>query len=285
MKIAIASGKGGTGKTTLATCLAVTAATHGRSTTYVDCDVEAPNGHLLLQPSIEQRQPVTRLVPEIDLARCDRCGVCERVCQFGAILCFEQGVQVQPNLCKSCGACITACPQQAMEEIPRHVGEVFIGRSGPVGYLRGELDVGQPRSIPVIEAARHMGAAPTDLTVLDAPPGASCPMVTAVRGADLILLVADATPFGLADLNIAVQTVRSLNMPVAVVINRSDLGDRQVYEFCETHGLPVFAEIPYSHGVAQAYAEGDLARLLGELDTPLAALLDRVTVEQARRAS
>jgi MinD superfamily P-loop ATPase len=285
MKVAIASGKGGTGKTTIAACLAVAAATRGRSVVYVDCDVEAPNGHLLLQPTVDESRPVASLIPVIDLDKCARCGVCERVCEFGAITCLGPVVQVQANLCKSCGACVSACPRKAISETPQTIGRVEIGSAGPVSCVQGVLDVGQPRAIPVIEAARGAANGAGDLQILDAPPGSSCPMVATVSGVDLILLVTDATPFGLADLEVALQTVRLLNIPTAVVVNRSDLGDRQVYAFCETQGLPVYAEFPYSHAAAQAYSQGDLTALISQLDDPLAALLDHIANKQIGRAS
>jgi len=285
MRIAVASGKGGTGKTTIATALARIAAQRGLETVYVDCDVEAPNGHLLLGPSIESRHPVTRLIPVVDEELCDHCGECQNACQFGAIVSLPTTVQVYANLCKSCGACVAVCPKRAIDEQPSAVGRVESGRAGNLRFVQGVLDVGQPRSIPVIEAAKAGVSADVDLAVLDAPPGASCPVVATVRGADLVLLIAEATPFGLADLEIAAQTVQTLGLPVAVVINRCDVGDRRVSEFCAARGLPVLADIPHLRAVAEAYADGDLDGVIEILGQPLETLLDRLRQHHDRRAS
>ena len=285
MRIAMASGKGGTGKTTIATALARIASQRGLETVYVDCDVEAPNGHLLLRPSIESRHPVARLIPVVDEQLCDHCGACQSACQFGAIVCLPATVQVYANLCKSCGACVVACPRRAIDERPSVVGRVETGQAGELGFVQGVLDVGQPRSIPVIEAAKAAASVDVDLTVLDAPPGASCPVVATIRGADLVLLIAEATPFGLADLEIAAETVQTLGLAAAVVINRCDVGDRGVSEFCTARGLSVLAEIPNQRAVAESYADGDLDGVIKELAGALEALLDRLLQRHDRRAS
>ncbi|MDY7110174.1 MAG: 4Fe-4S binding protein, partial [Planctomycetota bacterium] len=245
MKIAIASGKGGTGKTTIAAALATLAARRGLQTIYVDCDVEAPNGHLLLRPTIERRHPVQRLLPMVDEDLCDHCRACQAACRFGAIVCLPASVRVYPDLCKSCGACVAACPRSAIGETPAAIGRVEAGRAGAVRFVRGVLDIGRPRGIPVIEAAKAGAEPEFDLALLDAPPGASCPMVTVVRDADLVLLVTDATPFGLADLELAAETVQTLGRPAAVVINRCDLGDDRARAFCAARDIPILAELPH----------------------------------------
>jgi MinD superfamily P-loop ATPase len=285
MRVAVASGKGGTGKTTIATALARVAAERGLQAAYVDCDVETPNGHLLLKPTITARHPVTRLIPVVDERLCDRRGACQEACEFGAIVSLPTTVKVYPNLCKSCGACVRACPRRAIGERPSVVGRVETGRAGALEFVQGVLDIGQPRSVPVIEAAKAAAAADADLAVFDAPPGASCPMVTTIRDADLVLLITEATPFGRADLEIATETVQTLGLPVAVVINRCDLGDQGVTEFCAARGIPVLAEIPHQPAVAESDAEGDLDGVIEELAGAVDALLDRVLERRDRRAS
>ncbi len=285
MKIAIASGKGGAGKTTLAAALTAVAARAGRDVIYADCDVEAPNGHLLLKPQTESRRPVTRPIPVVDLDRCQRCGSCELACQFGAILCLEKTVQVNPVLCKSCGACVAACRRRAIREEPHVVGYVETGHAGAARFVQGELRVGEARCIPVIEAVRTASSVPSDLTILDAPPGTACPMVAAVRDVDLVVLVAEATAFGLADLTIAADAVRTIGLPAAVVINRCNLGDRRTREFCEHRGLSVIAEIPDLPELGRAYARGELDRIIARLDRALPQLLEAVDAWPVRRAS
>jgi MinD superfamily P-loop ATPase len=284
LRIAVASGKGGTGKTTIAAALARIAARRGLDAVYVDCDVEAPNGGLLLKPDIESRRPVERLIPQVDAALCERCGACQDACQFGAIISTPASVQVFEKLCKSCGACIAACPQRAIGERSVAVGRVETGRSGPLRFVQGVLDVGQPRSIPVIEAAMA-AAGDADLVVLDAPPGASCPVVATIRDADLVLLIAEPTPFGMADLEIAAETVRILGRPAAAAINRLPPGSASPADIIEARGAPVLAEFPQLRAVAEAYAEGDLDGVIEHLDETLEHLLDRVLARSARRAS
>lgn len=285
MKVAIASGKGGVGKTTFATVLAMTAARQGRAAAYLDCDVEAPNGHLLLNPAIDHRCPVTRPIPSVDLDTCGRCGACERACQFGAIVCLGITVQVNPNLCKSCGACRLVCPRDAITEIDHTVGYVETGHVESLHFAHGVLDIGQARSIPVIDAVKQTAPADADLTIIDAPPGTSCPTVTAVREADMVILVAEATAFGLSDLTIAVETMQSLALPIGVIINRCDRGDDRVHAFCRRRGIPILAEVGYSHALAHGYADGSLNEIIEALGEWPTTILEALSSIRARRAS
>lgn len=285
MRIAIASGKGGVGKTTFAAALAMTAARNGLSTVYADCDVEAPNGHLLLHPAIDQKQPVTRPIPTVDPDKCRHCGACERACQFGAIICLPTTVQVNANLCKSCGACGRACPHHAIHGVARSVGYVESGHVESLTFIQGVLDVGQARSIPIIDAVRAAVPASADLVIVDAPPGTSCPMVTAVRSADLVVLIAEPTAFGLADLTLAVDTMQIVGAPVAVIINRCDRGDARVREFCRARGLPILAEVPYSQALAGGYAHGSLNHIIDALDDWPGELLAQLLAMRTSKAS
>ncbi len=257
MKIAIASGKGGTGKTTLATNLAVVAAQLGHRVVYVDCDVEEPNGHLFLKPTIERREPVTLLVPHVRADACDRCGRCAQVCQYSALIWLGDKPLVFPELCHSCGGCALVCPQKAIVEVPREIGFVETGHAGEVRFVRGLLNVGEAKSPPVIRAVR--AAAPEDgWQIIDAPPGTSCPVVTTVRDCDFVLLVTEPTPFGLHDLTLAVETVRQIGVHIGVVINRADIGDDRVATYCATEGIPVLLTIPDDRRIAEAYSRGEL---------------------------
>jgi MinD superfamily P-loop ATPase len=285
MRIAVASGKGGTGKTTIAAVLASAAAGQGHRVQYADCDVEAPNGHLLLRPSIEQRFAVTRLIPSVDFDACKRCNACCKACQFGAIVCVGAAIKVNPDLCKSCGACVAACRYGAIIEVAHPVGHVETGRAGPLHFVQGVLDVGRTRSIPVIDAVKAAIEPSAELVILDAPPGVSCPALAAARGADLIMLVAEATPFGLADLTLAADAFRAVGVPLAVVINRSDLGDWRLRDFCRARGLPVITEIRYSPALARSYAKGRLDQIVAGLDDVPAQILNRLGDLQTRRAS
>ena len=258
MKIAIASGKGGTGKTTVATNLAWLAAQNGLATAYLDCDTEAPNGHLFLRPIIEERHEVVRMVPQIDETRCTLCGQCGEICQFSAIVCLGQKVLTFPELCHSCGGCRLVCPTGAITETPRAVGVVETGRCGTLQFVQGCLNVGEASSPPVIRAVKQ--AAPdADLLLYDAPPGTACPMMETVRGSDYVVLVTEPTPFGLHDLRLTLDVVQLLNIDCGVVINRALCGNKETRQFCQQARIPILAEIPEVLAIAEAYAEGKLA--------------------------
>lgn len=258
MRVAIASGKGGTGKTTIATSLAYTAAQRGDRVAYLDCDVEEPNGHLFLQPQIVDQRPITRLVPVVDPVRCTHCGACAQACRYGAIACVGERTLIFAELCHSCGGCLLACPQEAIGEVPVPIGTLRTGRSGGVAFVDGVLNVGEAMSPPAIRAVKQ--AAPDAiLTILDCPPGTSCPVIESVRGCDLLLLVTEPTPFGLHDLKLAVEMARALGLEVGVVVNRADAGDRAVWDYCRQRRVSILAEIPDDRAVAEAYSRGELA--------------------------
>lgn len=253
MKLAIASGKGGTGKTTVALCLALSADGPVR---LLDCDVEEPNCHLFLKPQIRQHDAVTMPVPVVDAAKCDGCGECRRLCQSNAIVLLKGKAVVFPELCHSCGGCAKICPVNAIHEVEREIGFVEQGSSNGVEFVTGSLNIGQPLAPAVIRAVKWH-ATPTGLTILDCPPGTSCAMVASVRDADHVLLVTEPTPFGLHDLKLAVDTVRELGRSFSVVINRADSGDGRVVDYCRAEGIPVHLQIPEDRRIAEAYSRGE----------------------------
>jgi MinD superfamily P-loop ATPase len=276
VQVAIASGKGGTGKTTLAVSLALSAP---ERIVLADCDVEEPNCHLFLRPEIEHREPVSIPVPVVDETECTLCGACSEACQFGAIVALKTRPLVFPELCHGCGGCALACPVGAISETPKVIGDIAVGRAGSLRTVQGRLNVGEALSPPVIRAARA-AAKGREITLIDAPPGTACPMVAAVKASDAAVLVTEPTPFGLHDLELAVDTMRVLAIPFAVVINRSDVGDGRVAEYCTTERIDVLAEIPEDRRVAEAYSRGrpaleagpGYARLFADLMQKVAAL-------------
>ena len=258
MKIAIASGKGGTGKTIISTNLAALLAQKGDQVTYVDCDVEEPNGHLFLKPKIDDTVTVGIPTPEIDHETCDFCGKCSEMCYFNALAVLTDKVLVFPELCHGCGGCRLICPQLAIREVAREVGTIDIGIAEGIDYICGKLDVGQLMAVPIIRQIRRMFGEIDGWIILDSPPGTSCPVIETIHGADYVLLVTEPTPFGLNDLKLAVDMVRALNLPHGIIINRAGIGDRKVYDYCEKESIEIVAEIPDDRRIAVEYSKGNL---------------------------
>jgi MinD superfamily P-loop ATPase len=251
VKIAVASGKGGTGKTSVAVNLALSLG----AAQILDCDVEEPNAHILLKPGVDETTPVELMVPRILEDRCDHCGECARFCQFHALFVAGETAMAFPELCHSCGGCRIVCPRDAIEEEPRQIGRVIRGSAGDIDLVYGEINVGEPLAVPIISAVKER-MSQEGTVILDAPPGSACPVVETIDGTDFCLLVTEPTPFGLHDLQIAVEVVRILDMPLGVVVNFAGIGDRGVYEFCEEQGIPVMMEIPFDRRIAELYSKG-----------------------------
>ncbi|MBN2810009.1 MAG: ATP-binding protein [Deltaproteobacteria bacterium] len=259
MIIAIASGKGGTGKTTIATNLALVAP----AAQYLDCDVEEPNGHLFLKPEIDHRRDVTMSIPKIDHELCTYCGQCAGACEFNALAVIGKKVMVFPELCHGCGACTFICPEGAISETSKIVGQLETGSAATVTekklkFGHGISKIGNPLTPPVIKQVKKL-VNDDCFTILDAPPGTSCPMVQTLMGCDYCLFVTEPTPFGLNDLELAVGVARQLKIPCGIVINRSDSGDDQVKKYCEREAIPILMELGFDRDLAFAYSKGEAA--------------------------
>ena len=257
MKIAIASGKGGTGKTTVATNLAFCLSGQGREVQLLDCDVEEPNCHIFVDPQIQSSRPATVAVPKVNEDKCSGCGICGEVCQYSAIVCMKGKVLVFPELCHSCGGCQRFCPEKAISEEGREVGVVETGLAKSFRFGQGRLRIGEVMAPPLIKAVKAV-AIDAEIVIVDAPPGTSCPVIEAVRDSDFIILVTEPTPFGLNDLKLAVEMVRVLGIPFAVAVNRCDVGDCAVTDHCMDEGIEVILEIPNDRRIAEAYSRGEL---------------------------
>lgn len=251
MIVSIASGKGGTGKTTVAVNLALSL----ENVQLLDCDVEEPNAHILLQPKIHETRPVYAKNPTVLKELCDYCGKCAEFCQYNAIFVAPKRVLTFPELCHSCGGCILVCPKNAIIEENREIGTVKKGAAQGVELVYGELKVGEPMAVPVIREVKKQIR--EDGTVLiDVPPGTACPVVASVYKSDYCILVAEPTPFGLHDLKITVEVLRGMAVPLGVVVNRAGIGDRKIYEYCEKEKIPVLLEIPFNRRIAELYSRG-----------------------------
>ena len=258
MVISVASGKGGTGKTIIATSLALSI---GGNVQFLDCDAEEPNAHIFLKPSIKRVEKTFIPVPEVDEGKCDYCGRCKEVCAYNAIAVIpadgdrKGSILVFPHLCHGCGACTYFCPQKAIKEVGKEIGVVEIGKVSSMQFVHGRLNIGEAMAPPIIRQIKGY-INPTRTIIIDAPPGTSCPVVESVKGSDFCILVTEPTPFGLNDLILAVKVLRKLNIPFGVVINRSDLGDKKTDEYCRNENIPVLMHIPFREEIAAAYSKG-----------------------------
>jgi len=276
VRIAVASGKGGTGKTTVSLNLA---AMFGQPVQLADCDVEEPNVNLFLRCTQLEKTEVTMLIPEVDIARCSGCGACGELCEFHGIVSLGSRALVFPELCHGCGGCMRVCPTGAITERPHSIGQIAVGQRGNIRLVEGRLEVGVSLVPPVIRTVREQLL--DDIpAILDAPPGTSCPMVATLRESDYVLLVTDPTPFGLHDLKLAVATVRQLNLPCAVVVNRAGEDLVGLYHYCRTENLPVLLSLPDDRQIAEVTSRGDLiAHALPEYGLMFTELADKLKRE------
>lgn len=254
MIISIASGKGGTGKTTISTNLALSI---DEQVKLLDCDVEEPNAHLFIKPTIDRSEDVFTFIPKIDASLCTGCKKCSEICRFNALAVISGKVIVFPELCHSCGGCIEVCPEGAITEDNRRLGVIEEGHRGTLQFVQGCMRIGEAMSPPLIKQVRAR-IKPDDIAIIDAPPGTSCPVITSMKRTDFVLLVTEPTPFGLHDLTLAVEAVKLLGIPCGLVINRADLGYKKVHDYALAENLPILLEIPFSREIAEIYSRGQI---------------------------
>lgn len=251
MIVSVASGKGGTGKTSVAVNMALSVG----NIQLLDCDVEEPNAHLLLHPNLQRTEPVSILVPHINEELCHHCGECAKFCQYNALFASPEKILFFPELCSSCGGCTLACPMQAITEEERRIGALKFCTAGNMELVYGELDVGEPMAVPLIKAVKKQ-IEDNKNVIIDAPVGTSCPVIETVRESDFCVLVTEPTPFGLHDLKITVEVLRKLSVPFGVIVNRAGIGDKKVYAYCREENIPILLEIPYQRRIAELYSKG-----------------------------
>jgi len=253
MIISVASGKGGTGKTTVALNLALSL----KNVQLMDCDVEEPNLHLFIPFQEKKTIPVCIPIPQVDETRCTHCGKCAEICGFNAIAVIKDQVLVFPEICHGCGGCTLLCPAQAIQEGSREIGCIQQGNYNGLSFVQGILNVGEPMPTPIIRREKELMDR-SKTVILDSSPGTSCPVIEGVRGSDFCLLVTENTPFGLNDLELAVEMVRVLKIPMGVFVNQADLGDWKVKEYCKRENIPVLGELSHDRRIAEVYSRGGI---------------------------
>lgn len=251
MIISIASGKGGTGKTSIATNLALSI----NNVQLLDCDVEEPNSYLFLKPEINKTEDVFIFVPVVDESLCDNCGKCAEFCEYNAIFVSKDKTLIFPELCHSCGGCRLICPTSAIREEPHKTGTIYYGNSNSIEIIYGELEVGDAVASNVVREVKLRMNKDKNV-IIDSPPGASCPVIESVKNSDFCILVTEPTPFGLHDLRIAVSVLREMDIPFGVIVNRADIGDRKVYDYCKKESITILLEIPFERKIAELYSKG-----------------------------
>ncbi len=263
MQIAIASGKGGTGKTTVATNLAVHFSRQGKKVTFIDCDVEEPNAHFFLNPNWHDERNEFVPVPKIDSAKClgSECRKCIDLCRFKALIWMVDSVLEFPELCHGCALCELACPAGAIQEATRPLGISRLGKTDSISLYSGLLRIGEAMAPPLIKKVKQRAITEQnehDVRIIDCPPGATCPVVEALEDSDAAVLVTEPTPFGLHDLKIAVELLRKVRIPFGVVINRAGMGDDRVQNYLENENISLLGTLPHSLEAANAYSKGSL---------------------------
>jgi len=258
MIISFASGKGGTGKTTIATNFGLLLAREmNQKIQFLDCDVEEPNAGIFLKPKITETTSIGIPIPVIDIDQCTYCRKCAEICAYNAIAVLKKDVLVFSELCHGCGGCMLVCPEQAISETNREIGIVEKGKADTIEFIQGRLNVGEPSASPLIRQVKEASHLKNHhLTIIDVPPGTSCPVIEAVKGSDFTVLVTEPTPFGLNDLVLAVKTLQKLNIPFGVVINRDGIGDKGVEDYCKKENIPVLMRMPMDKEIAIAYSKG-----------------------------
>ena len=242
MRIAVLSGKGGTGKTLVSVNLAAAA----EESTYIDCDVEEPNGHLFFKPIGVQEEEVSVKIPKVDDALCNGCRKCIEFCQFNALAHTKRKLIVFDEICHSCGGCMLVCPQKALTEQDKVIGRVQKGTSQQVATYTGILNTGEPSGIPIINRLLSEVDQRTDkLTFIDCPPGSACIVMESVKDADYCILVAEPTLFGVHNLSMVYELVSLFHKPFGVVLNKCLEEENPAEKFCLDKNIKILCRIPF----------------------------------------
>ncbi len=260
MKIAIASGKGGTGKTTLSTNLAAYIS-ETEKIVLSDLDVEEPNSGLFIKGDSVHKEDKFKMIPVWEEDKCTLCGICQKVCNFHAVIQLGSQIMVFPELCHGCYACSELCPVEALPMVPKKMGELKEFKNGDISFIESRLIIGEEQAVPLIAQTQEYvekNFSEDIIKLFDSPPGTSCPVIEAVKDVDFVILITEPTPFGFHDMKLAAETVKELKKDFAVVINRYGIGNNDVIDYCERENIPILAKIPNNRKIAELYSKGEI---------------------------
>ena len=257
MRVAVLSGKGGTGKTLVAVNLAAVAPA---SALYIDCDVEEPNGHLFFKPENVRKTEIGIKIPVVHGDKCTGCRQCVDFCQFNALAYIKDHPLVFAEICHSCGGCVLICPEQALTEKEKVIGQVQTGSSEQVMVKTGILNPGEASGIPIIK--QLLTAVPAEaghLTFIDCPPGSACPVMESIKDADYCLLVAEPTLFGVHNLQMVYELVKLFKKPFGAILNKCLDKANPAEDFCIEQGIPILGWIPFDQELGRLNGDGLIA--------------------------
>jgi MinD superfamily P-loop ATPase len=257
--------------------LAWSLAQAGKTVQLMDGDVEEPNSHLFLKPDFSKTQPVYVPKPVWDSEKCTHCGLCAEACTFNAIAAVNKTVLIFNELCHACGVCSQVCPSGALTEQAFEMGQVRIAPDTQGLYFSdGLLNIGEPSAPTVIKELNQLVDFEA-ICIMDAAPGTGCPVVEAVEGADVAVLVTEPTPFGLHDLKLAVGLALKLGVPTGIVVNRSDGEEDLISDYVKEVGLPILGRIPFHRKYAEAYSAGKIiAEVFPEMQENLLSIFENI---------
>ncbi len=282
MRIAVASGKGGTGKTTVSVGLSQALSKRGITTRLLDADVEEPNCHIFLEnQEFQFQEDMKVMVPRLNADLCEGAGECRAFCAFKAISLIGGKPLIFDELCHGCGGCVMVCPNKALYEHYKPIGKISGFDKDNFGFREGRLNIGEATATPLIRELvakyAHEQSTPEEVSIIDAPPGTSCPVIAVMHKSDYALLVTEPTPFGLNDLKLAVHTAREIGVPFSVVLNRADLGNDELENWCKSEGVEIIMKIPFSVNIAKAYSRAEnILSAAPELEEEFIAMFDTI---------
>lgn len=276
MKIAVLSGKGGTGKT----FVSVNLASVSKDSCYIDCDVEEPNGHLFFKPEIENTEKVTVKIPTVDEDLCNGCRVCVDFCKFNALAYIKNRLVIFEEICHSCGGCSMLCPQKALKEKDKEVGEIQEGISKDVKVISGIMNTGEESGVSIIKKLLSKNTDSIKYTIIDCPPGSGCSVMESIKDADYCLLVAEPTIFGVHNFNMIYKLVTLMGKPFGAVLNKCFDEENPAESFCLNNNIKILGKIPFDNELGELNSNGLIvAREDNKYYDLFKQLVDRIEVE------